>query len=340
MSPTPTLGVAIHGAGSVARAHAMSWQKHPQAYIASVSSRSRSSAQKLVDELGLNCPVHDTFEQVLQDEQVAIVDLTGPNHVHAEQGIAAAEAGKHLLIEKPMALTHQQNKALRDAVAKSGVKSVVSFVLRWNPLLENLKSLLSTQAIGELIYLEVDYWHGIGPWYSGWEWAKTKETGGSAMLLAGCHAVDAVRCLANDQVVEVSAFANNAKGLYEYPANVVAILKFRSGLIGKTSALLDCSMPYAFNIDLIGTEGALRDNRMWAPNILPGQSGWATVPTIMPDSGDVDHHPFDAEVAHLMDCIANNQESHCSVADAYLTHELCLAIDQSIAEGGRPVALS
>jgi predicted dehydrogenase len=151
--------------------------------------------------------------------------------------------------------------------------------------------------------------------------------------------VDAIRWFAGDEVVEVAAFANNQKGLYEYDANVVAVLKFRSGAIGKTSTLLDAEIPYAFNIDLVGTEGTLRDNRLWSTKLLPGQTDWATLPTILPDSGDVNHHPFDAEINHLVECIRGDTQSHCSVADAYHTHEVCLAIDQSIAEGGRTVKL-
>ncbi len=78
---------------------------------------------------------------------------------------------------------------------------------------------------------------------------------------------------------------------------------------------------------------------MWSKKLLPGQTGWATMPTVMPDSADVHHHPFDAEINELVDCIREGRESHCNVADAYKTHELCLAIDRSIAEGGRPVRL-
>ncbi|KPK70724.1 MAG: hypothetical protein AMJ84_07360 [Acidithiobacillales bacterium SM23_46] len=333
------LGVAIHGVGDVAYAHAASWMKNPHVAIVSVSSRRKESAQRLVEKMGLDCTVHESFDQVLKDDRVDIVNISGPNHVHCEQGIAAAEAGKHVLMEKPMALSMDENRALRDAVAGAGVRSVVSFVLRWNPLFENLKSLLAAGTIGELFYVEVDYWHGIGPWYRGWQWARTKKAGGSTMLFGGCHAVDAMRWFANDEVVEVSAFSNNAKGLYEYDANVVALLKFRGGAIGKTSALFDAEMPYTFNIDLAGTEGTLRDNRLWSKKLLPGQTGWATLPTILPDSADVSHHPFDAQINHFVDCIREERESHCNIADAYHTHEVCLAIDRSIAQGGKPVSL-
>ena len=338
------LCVAIHGAGQVAYAHAASWTKNPHVKVAWVTSRSLQSAQKLVDQLGLtDCRVGTSYDEVLADPQVDIVNLSGPNHVHTEQGIAAAEAGKHILVEKPMCLSVEENRALRDAVdragVKSGVKSIVSFVLRWNPLFENLKSLLAAEAIGELIYAEVDYWHGLAEWWTGWSWGHTLQSGRSTMLTGGCHAVDALRWFTGQEVVEVAAFANNKKGKFEYPANVVAILKFEDGTIGKTSALFDAEMPYAFNIDLAGTEGTLRDNRIWSKKLLPGQTSWTEMNTIKPDSGAVDHHPFDEQIDHFVECIREQRESHCNIADAYHTHEICLAIDRSIAEGGQVVKL-
>ncbi len=333
------LGIAIHGVGQVAYAHAASWLRNPHAKIVSVSSRNPSSARRLIDHFQLACPVVERYEEVLANPQVDVVNLSSPNHVHAAQGIAAAEAGKHVLVEKAIALTCEDNRALRDAVARAGVKSIVSFVLRWNPLLETLKSLHDNGAIGKLICIEVDYWHGLGPSYVGWEWAHAIKTGGSAFLLAGCHAVDALRWLSGREVVEVTAMSNNAKGLYEYDANVVAAMKLDDGTIAKSSTLLDAQIPYSFNVDLVGTEGSLRDNRLWTPKLLPGQDAWTHVPTLLPDSGDVHHHPFDAQINHFVDCIRENRESHCNVADAFRTHELCMAIDRSIAAGGQVVRL-
>ncbi len=332
------LGVAIHGAGQVAYAHAASWLKNAQVKIVSVSSRRRESAERLARKLGLDCAIYDDFDQVLRDGRVDIVNLSGPNDVHTPQGIAAAKAGKHMLMEKPMCLSMDENRALGDAVAKAGVRSVVSFVLRWNPLFENLKSLLAAGAVGRLFYVEVDYWHGLAPWWTGWQWGHTKAAGGSTMLLGGCHAVDAIRWFSGREIVEVAAYSNNLKGNFEFDANVVAILKFDDGSIGKTSALFDAEIPYAFNIDLVGTEGSLRDNRVWSKRLLPGQTGWTAMQTILPDSGAVEHHPFDAEVNHLVDCIVQGKESHCNIADAYRTHEVCIAIDRALA-AGKPVRL-
>jgi predicted dehydrogenase len=333
------LGVAIHGAGWVAGAHAASWVKNPHARIVSVSDLDKDRAGQLAGRLGLDCSVRDDYGQVLADFRVDIVDLCSPSHVHAEQAMAAAQAGKHILVEKPIALTMEDNRALRDAVARAGVKSLAGFVLRWNPAIQSIKSLLAAGAIGELFYAEVDYWHGLKPTHHAWALHSKRKTGGSSMLLGGCHAVDALRWLVADEAAEVTALGNNRKGLFEYEANVVAVIRFQSGILAKTSALFDCEMPYSFNVDLAGTEGTIRDNRLWSPKLFPGQTGWTTVPTVLPDTADVSHHPFDGEINHFVDCIREGRESHCNIDDAYRTHELCLAIDRSIAEGGRPVRL-
>lgn len=334
-----TLGVAIHGAGWVAGAHAASWAKTPSVEIVSISDIDRQRAAALAARLGLQCAVRDRYEEVLRDPRVDVVDIVGPSHVHAEQAIAAAEAGKHVLVEKPMGLTLPEIRALRDAVAKAGVKSLAGFVLRWNPAIETIRSLLTAGAIGDLFYAEVDYWHGMRPTHHAWQLHSRKQTGGSAMLLGGCHAVDALRWLVREEVVEVAAFGNNQQGLFEYPANVAAILKFQGGCLGKTAALFDCEMPYAFNIDMVGVAGTIRENRLWSKKLFPGQTGWTAIPTVLPDSGDVTHHPFDGEINHFAQCILEKRESHCNVADAFRTHEVCLAIDRSLELGGQVVKL-
>ena len=336
--PDGKLGVAIHGAGWVAGAHGKSWMKNPNVEVVSIGDLHLERAQQFAEKNGLSCTVRDSYEAALADERVDIVDITGPSHVHAEQGIAAAEAGKHVLVEKPIALSMDENRALRDAVDKAGVKSITSFVSRFNPEVNIIKSLLGSGAIGELFYAEVDYWHGIKSTHHAWDLHSKKKTGGSTMLLGGCHAVDTLRWLVGDEVEEVTAYGNNQEGRFEYDANVVAIMKFKSGVIAKTSALFDCKMPYSMNIDLAGTDGTLRDNRVWSKKLFPGQTSWSTFPTIMLDSADVMHHAFDDEIDYFVDCIREDRQPHCNLAEGYRSHELCMAIDRSL-EQGSPVKL-
>ncbi len=333
------LGVAVHGAGWVAGEHLRAYLNNPHCEVRVVSSRREESARRKAAEVGLCCDISTSLEEVLARDDVQIVSLCTPNHLHPAETIACAKAGKHILIEKPVALNLEDLNRMHDAVGEAGVKTVVSFVLRWNPLFDCIKSLLAAGAIGDVFYAETDYFHEIGPWYSGWEWSRTRAIGGSTLLFAGCHAVDALRYFAGD-VVEVSAFA--ARGHrqdFEYWPSIVAVLRLANGGIGKVGASFECEMPYTFPIVLHGSEGAIRDNRLWSKKLLPGQTTWAPIPTILPDSGDVTHHPFQGEVNHLVECIQKNVESHVNLADAVKTHKVCLAIDRSADEGGRPITV-
>jgi predicted dehydrogenase len=96
-------------------------------------------------------------------------------------------------------------------------------------------------------------------------------------------------------------------------------------------------MPYVFNIELLGDQGTIRNNQVFSKRWV-GQKGWATIPTILPDSGDVTHHPFRDEINHFVDCILNGRESHANLEDAALTHEICFASEISAHER-RPVPL-
>ena len=116
-------------------------------------------------------------------------------------------------------------------------------------------------------------------------------------------------------------------------------LKFRDGKIGRSTTTFDARMPYRFHIGIYGTEGTLRDNELFAPKLLPGQHDFTRIPCVLPDSGDVTHHPFQGEVSHLLDCIIENRRPFPDIEDAALTQAVCFAADQS-AESGRPVLVS
>ena len=116
------------------------------------------------------------------------------------------------------------------------------------------------------------------------------------------------------------------------------IQEVRDGRVGKVSSCIECIQPYVYNINLIGTHGTIKNNQIFSKTKYPGQTSWASVPTILPDSGDVTHHPFSNLASHLIDCIQRDVESHANIADAFKSHELCYAADLSGLEG-KPVAL-
>lgn len=335
------LGCAVHGAGWVSSEHIRAYANNPHCRVVAISSRTEQSARARMAEAGLDCKICTSYDDLLADPEVNCISICTPNHLHADETINGAQAGKHLVIEKPVALNLADLRAMQAAVRKAGVKTVVSFVLRWNPLFDIIKSLLGQNAIGELYYAEVDYWHSIGPWYKQFEWVRHKEIGGSSFLQAGCHAVDAIRYLVGAEITDVCAFESappHAFG-YEYPPTTVGIVRFANGVIGKLSSIVEARLPYKFNIDLLGKEGAIRNNELYSLSLLKGQKDMAVIPTILPDSGDVTHHPFQGEIDHFVDCILTDRESHVNLEDAAKTHEVCFALDESAAKGGEKVKL-
>lgn len=334
------LGVGIVGTGWVSGEHVRAFETNPHTKVVAITGRTLEGAQHLATTWNLDCPLYTNYKQMLSQPEVNIVTICTPNHLHAQETIAAAEAGKHILIEKPVALNREDLQRMRTAVKNAGVKTVASFVLRWNPLFTIIRAQLAEDAIGRVFYGEVDYYHGIGPWYKQYAWNVKKDIGGSSFLSAGCHAVDALRWFIRQEVVEVVAYAtkSNAPNFqYEYDPTAVMILKFADGAIGKAASSIECVMPYVFHIRLLGDKGTIQNNQIYSHK-MPGQTHFATVPTILPDSGDVTHHPFQGEIDHLVECILEDKESHVNLEDAAKTHDIIFAADRSAAEG-TPVQL-
>ncbi len=336
-----TLGVGIVGTGWVAGEHVKAFEANLHTEVRGIVSRDQARASAWAKEQGLaHCRGYDRLEKMLDDPAIQIVSICTPHHLHAVQGVAAAKAGKHLMLEKPVALDLADMRELQAAVGAARVKTVVSFVLRWNPLFETLKALIADSIVGQLFYAEVDYLHGIGPWYAQYEWNIKKSIAGSSLLTAGCHAVDALRWFVGQAAIEVFSYANFSRRnplAYEYEPNSVTLVKFEDGTLGKVASSIECVMPYVFNIELMGDAGTIRNNQVFSKRWV-GQKGWATIPTIMPDSGDVTHHPFKHQVNDFVDCILSDRESHASLNDAAHTHEICFAAEMSIRHG-RPVGL-
>lgn len=332
------LGAAIIGCGWVAEEYVKAFQKDQRSEVRTLVSRNRANAERYRDRYDLKCTIETDASKMLRQDDVDIVVVSTPHNVHTEYVVAAAEAGKHIIIEKPVALTPEDIHKQREAVRKNKVKTVVSFVLHWNPLLMTIDRLIEDKAFGDIFMVEVDYLHRI--WMTtDLKWYGSREISGTALLTAGCHAVDALRWFARSEVEEVSAYQVQTDNPAEYPGTISINVKFKDEKIGRSTTTFDAKMPYRFNIGIYGTEGTLRNNELFAPKLFPGQNNFTKIPCILPDSGDVTHHPFQGEVSHFLDCIINDEQPFPDIEDAALTHAVCFAADLS-AESGRPVSIS
>jgi predicted dehydrogenase len=231
-------GVGIVGAGWVASEHIRAFGSNPDSKVVAICSSSTESAQAKVDEMEIDAEVCSSYEDMLSRGDVDVVCIATPSNLHFEEVMQASEAGKHMLIEKAAALEIEQLAKMRDSVRSSGVKTVVGFVLRWNPLFDIIKSVVAEGLIGKIFYEETDYQHNIGDWARGWKWYSKAALSGGSLLGAGIHAVDALRWFAGEglektmDISEVYAYSGGPrrlKGELDYDGFIVAVMKMENG---------------------------------------------------------------------------------------------------------------
>src|SRR5258708_40261214 len=115
---------------------------------------------------------------MLADPGVQVVAITSYPNQHARQFIAAARAGKHVIVEKPLAIEWPEILAMKRAAEESGVKVCVCFECRWSSQFVATKAVINAGLVGALHYGEGDYYHGIGPWHRHYRWDTKKSSAG------------------------------------------------------------------------------------------------------------------------------------------------------------------
>lgn len=332
------LGVGLRGTGQVAVQHIEAIRNNPYFYIAAICGRKQEKAEALARQYAPQAKVYDHYEDMLNDQQVKVVVECMPNYLHSKEGVLALQAGKHLLLEKPAGTTPEEVDALYQAAKASDCKTIVSFLLRLVPQADNLHVLKEQGAFGELYYVGADYWHGIKPEFSSYNWIRKKEFAGGAMITGGCHAADIARYF-NGEIQEVSAFSLPGRADFDFDTTLTAAVRFCNGSVGRLSASLDgLAFPYQFNIDLLGTGGAARNGRIYSTSLFPRQNDWVELPMIGPDSGAVDHHPFGTEWEEFAGAIFRGEPVHSDLMDACRSMDVALAVTES-ARTGRPVTV-
>jgi len=336
--------VGIIGYGWVATAHIPAINATTHGQVTAVCSSRGLDSQELSNKFGGTITAYNDLDDMLANPDIHAVSVCSYPYDHAKQVIAAAKAGKHLIIEKPLCLSLKDLRAMQKAIEQSKVKTCVCFECRYSSQFVATKAVIDQGLLGKLHYGEVDYYHGIGPWYGQFRWNTRKDAGGSSLLTAGCHALDALLlCMGND-VTEVTSYdtksSNKIFAPYEYTTTSVTILKFKNGAIGKCAAVVDCLQPYYFHTHLVGSEGSLLDNKFHSMKLKTNKHAWSNLAMKLLDSGDVSHHPYQTQFDAFFNALDKGKEMPLtSFADAARSHEIIFAADRS-ADTGRPVKVS
>ena len=337
------LNVGVIGYSWVATAHIAAINASDSAQVTALFSSRKHDDSALSKLYGSDIRSYTDLNQMLADKSIDVVSVCSYNYQHKDQVIAAAKAGKHIILEKPMALAWADCKEIEEAVKQAGVGFCMCFECRWSNQFLSTKQIIDKGLIGELHYGEVDYLHGLGPWYKQFEWNAKKGGGGSSLLTAGCHALDALLLFMGSDVDEVTSYDTKTKSkifdIYEYNTTSVTILKFKSGKIGKCAASVDCLQPYYFHTHLFGSEGSILDNKLHSEQLKSDKSKWSEMSMQMLDSGDVAHHPYQLQFETFFKSIQDGTEMPLTgLKEAMKTHEIIFAADRS-AETGKSIKL-
>jgi predicted dehydrogenase len=230
------------------------------------------------------------YEDFLAHRPMDLVVIGSPSGVHAEQGVAAAERGLHVLVEKPIDVTTARGGALVAAAEKAGVKLGVLFQDRLKPDLVRLRGFLAGGGLGRLLVASARVkWHRPPEYYSASSWRGTKALdGGAALVNQGIHTVDLLLWLLGP-VEDVRALTGTLLHPIEGEDVALALLRFASGPLATLEATTVAFPGYPRRVEISGTEGTVvvegdrvvaADLRTPAPGLVSvGEEGRASAAT-------------------------------------------------------------
>ncbi|EPD66964.1 Gfo/Idh/MocA family protein [Streptomyces sp. HGB0020] len=282
-----TLGVAVVGFGWMGRVHTQAYARLLHHYprlglrpqLVTVAEEVPGRAEEAAAQFGFAATTRD-WREVAKDPRVQAVSITAPNFLHREIGVAMAEAGKHIWIEKPVGLSTADARAVADAVAAAGVQGAVGFNYRNAPAVETARELIASGAIGRVTHLRIRLFSDYAAHPEGaLTWRYEKERGGSGVLgdLAS-HGADLARFLLGDiesltadtavfipeRARPTGATAGHARatggelGPVENEDYVNCLLRFASGARGVLEACrVSVGEQNNYGFEVHGTEGAV-----------------------------------------------------------------------------------
>lgn len=250
-----TLGIGIVGCGSVSDTHAEAIRHTKHGKLISVYSRSQSNINRLKEKVVVKG--FTDYDEFLAQPDLDIVVICTPSGSHLEYGMAAAEAGIHLVVEKPIEVNVSRGRKLISHCTKKGVKLAVIYQNRFFDPVIRMKKAIDSGEIGK-VFMASGYvkWFRDQDYYSGSNWRGTLDLdGGGALINQSIHTVDLLQWLAGG--VET---AQGVKGTFTHSGiegedNAVAVLKFRNGAIGVFEASTSITPPQPRKIEIHGDKG-------------------------------------------------------------------------------------
>jgi predicted dehydrogenase len=235
---SPPIGFAIIGCGMIARFHARALAEVPDARLSALVSRSEAGARGMAEQLGLDCATSTDLNAVLARPDVQAVIITTPSGAHLEPAVAAARAGKHVVVEKPLEITTRRCDQIIEACDRHGVKLCTIFPSRFGDANRVLKDAVEAGRFGRLTLGETTCkWWRPQLYYDEGGWKGTKALdGGGALMNQAIHNVDLLLWLMGPATHIGGFTATLAHERIEVEDTAVACLRFANGALGVIQA--------------------------------------------------------------------------------------------------------
>jgi predicted dehydrogenase len=330
------INIGLAGAGWIGQHHGWNLLANPHAELAAVYNPNPDKAQAFVKRCGAAAEVCRSYEELLKHPGLQAVIIASPNAAHAEQAIAAAQAGKHIFLEKPMAIRLEDCRRIVAAVQRAGVKLDMGYHRRLNPIAQFARQLLADGSLGELVFVQSDYFHHVPGDWDIWAWAGKRDVAGTPIHGGTGHNIDLLRYFCGE-VAEVSCYRDikmPRKIQVETEDIAVISLRFESGVLGRVGLFLGPILPFRFTLRLFGTRGTVDDNRVWL-DTMPDFEHCITLPkSWIPDNvqGGVSE-TWKGVIDTFIDDVRLNRPPFNDAVSGFNTAAVCFAALQAAAQG-------
>jgi predicted dehydrogenase len=279
----------ILGTGKIARILAAAVRSSQDGELVAVGSRDPDRAALFAEEFG--AARHATYEDVVGDPDVDLVHVATHHPFHREWAVRAADAGKHVLCEKPLAVTSDDARAIVEAAERGGVFLLEAFAYRSHPQTERLVGLLRGEAIGEIRLIDAVFGYDAGP--APTNYLLVRELAGGSILDVGCYTTSMAHLVAASAagVPSVEAVEVTGAGTVDPPGvdrSALASLVFETGALARVACSIQANLQS--DVWIYGSHGRIHVTSPW----LPGRIGRG--PAIVVERSGADPETIDTSV--------------------------------------------
>ncbi|MEZ0316054.1 MAG: Gfo/Idh/MocA family protein [Methylophilaceae bacterium] len=307
--------------------------------LVAIASRRPGAAAETLEKYAPNVTgvaTYDSLEELLADQNVQAIYIPMANHEHGEWALKAIASGRHVLVEKPLAITVADIEAIEAAAAKYKVKVMEGFMYRFHPQHQRVKEIVQSGVIGEVRSAKASYSFMMRPARM-YRLANDTDLGGGAMWDVGPYAIHSLRHCFDSEPVSVTAMAKYADTGADISTS--GILQFGDGRHGHFDVSFECSRQSEYTI--IGTKGSVKCHTVWqlpGTNDLPVISWWSDDGRKFEESYPAANH-FNLEIEHFSDCVLNDKAPLLTLQDAKINCKTIAAVLES-AFSGRSIKIN